>query len=212
MNRIKYGKFNVSFQIFKNDIIGLNCLEFWRKQCIEWCKDFLDEKNNRFADQKYLDYWPQLYNKKIKILDDNISGIAPWNINNYKISLDNGNYFSNNERIIFYHFHNFKIINKNIATNGFYYYNVKNQKAVDFLYLQYWDKLVEIENKLDLVNDNNIRHISHKNLFIRLLEENTFYYKFNNDVILHIHFKFIPKIFKKIIITIYGRINIFQNS
>jgi len=69
------GKNNVSFQIFKNDAVGISCLELWREQCIEWCKDELDIENDRFADQKYLDNWEEKYDPNIKILNDNVTGI-----------------------------------------------------------------------------------------------------------------------------------------
>ena len=49
---VEYGIYNVSFQIFKNDETGRKCLQHWRTQCIDWCRDEFDEINNRFADQK----------------------------------------------------------------------------------------------------------------------------------------------------------------
>ena len=62
----QYGKFNVSFQIFKNNELGLNCLKKWKEQCLEWCMDEYDFKNHRYADQKYLDKWPE----KLKYLSE----------------------------------------------------------------------------------------------------------------------------------------------
>ena len=42
-----YGKYNVSFQSFKNNEEGLQCLRKWKEQCIEWCYDTLEENKYR---------------------------------------------------------------------------------------------------------------------------------------------------------------------
>jgi hypothetical protein len=210
--RKKYGLYNVSFQIFKNDVIGKECLERWRYQCINWCKDEFDEKTNRFADQKYLDNWAELYKDSIKVLDDNVSGIAPWNLNNYELAFNDGKFYSNDEALIFYHFHHFKFFRKKWASTGFYNYKVKIQKAIDILYRDYWDKLTQKANEIELLTDNSTRGVLNKNLLIRLLEENHVYYKLKNGNIIHINFTFIPLFFKKIVINLYGRIATLKNT
>jgi len=52
------GIYNVSWVYFSRD--GLQCLDEWRARCIEWC--FWEVKpDGRFADQGYLNDWPQRY-------------------------------------------------------------------------------------------------------------------------------------------------------
>jgi hypothetical protein len=83
-NREKFGLYNVSFQLFKNNKIGIECLTQWKNECIEWCGDHFDEANNRFADQKYLDSWKDKFKNEVLILDGHDTGLAIWNINNYR--------------------------------------------------------------------------------------------------------------------------------
>ena len=52
---IVYGKYNVGWITFRNDKNGLECLNSWTNNCIEWCYQRLE--GDKYADQKYLDYW-----------------------------------------------------------------------------------------------------------------------------------------------------------
>ena len=64
-SKIKYGKFNVGWISFRNDLQGMQCITDWANDCIDWCFQKLEK--GRYADQKYLDYWPEKYDK-LKIL------------------------------------------------------------------------------------------------------------------------------------------------
>lgn len=179
----KFGLFNVSFQIFKNNEIGLKCLNEWRNQCIEWCKDQYDHVNKRFADQKYLDNWPNKYSDEIFSLYDNVSGLAIWNINNYNLNIDNSNYvYSNNQKIIFYHFHNFKFYSKFIAFNGFTNYKVlKNKRYLKLIYKNYWLDIqqVIINNKLSITQNSRYNL---QNKFKLFFNQKSFYIKFSDKL------------------------------
>ena len=201
-NREKFGLYNVSFQLFKNNIIGIECLQKWKNECIEWCGDHFDEAKNRFADQKYLDTWEKDYTSAILTLDGPDTGLAIWNVNKYQLSFRSQSLFSNNTPVIFYHFHNYKSLSKNIALNGFYDYKVKRNKSLDNIYAEYWFELYSVTMKYNLHIDNSIRKIQ-KSIFTKLLDGCTFYI-FKNNKISYYNLKFIPKIFRKIYIKIYG--------
>ena len=198
-----FGKYNVSFQIFKNDETGISCLETWRKQCIEWCDDRYDEINERFADQKYLDDWMQNYPGKVKELFDNVSGLAPWNLNNFLIEKRDNFYYSNGERIVFYHFHHFKTLTKKIATNGFYFYRAKQYKAVGRLYLEYWNKLDELNKESGNYKDEIKRtHLADtSSLELKLNNEGAAYLRMSKKIITYVDFQtLLGRIVKFIII------------
>ena len=204
MNLVEFGNYNVSFQIFKNDPIGIKCLEYWKMQCIEWCGDEYDKINDRFADQKYLDNWLNLYPKSVYVLNDNVSGLAPWNLNNYKITLENEKFYSNNERIIFYHFHHFKLFSKQWATNGFREYKVKTQKGINLLYLFYWKKIEEFNTILNISSDTSTRFdITSQGLNQKILEERNLYFKKKNKLT-NFNLKRIPKFLRKLYIKLYA--------
>ncbi len=202
--REKFGVYNVSFQVFKNDGVGIACLNKWREQCIEWCDDHFEEAGNRFADQKYLDKWPELYKSNLKVLDDHASGIAPWNLNNYKITSENGHFYSDNEKIIFYHFHHYKFLNSLWATQGFDSYFVKKQKGINQLYLSYWKKVNKYASKLALTQNISTRHSNSSSLFGKLINEKSAYLKLSSTIIILLNFERLPSLFKKILRKLYA--------
>jgi hypothetical protein len=154
----KYGKYNVSFQTFKNDDIGISCLKKWKNDCISWCYDRYEV--NKFADQKYLDEWAVLYPgvKEFKIG----SGVAPWNIKDKYINLDlNGNILYKSEPIIFYHFHGFRNLPDNLFNLGLKRYLVLNRKKiVKHIYEVYVNELLKI-NDLSFSGANQIKRTMH---------------------------------------------------
>lgn len=191
-----HGIYNVSFQIFKNDETGIDCLSLWRNQCIEWCGDRPDLDNDRFADQKYLDAWTKLYLGRVKVLDDSVSGLAPWNLNNFTISKKSGKFYSNGELIIFYHFHHFKIFSSSWASNGFNHYKAVKQKAVDSLYLLYWNKLNKY--RPDFSNaDVSARYEISNEKWTQIFRENFVYYKFIGLKLVHYDMEKLPNFLKK---------------
>ncbi len=203
-NSVKYGYYNVSFQIFKNDESGQKCLAFWREQCLEWCGDHLDEVNNRFADQKYLDEWPALYPNRVKVLDDHVSGIAPWNLNNYSLKKKKGLFYADDDRIIFYHFHQFKFINESWASHGFDEYRVNYHQPIGALYLKYWNEVRKYNKRLSFSKDHSIRNIQINALWERLKKENLVFFKVLDSLIFNIRIEKLPLIMRKIMGKLYA--------
>ena len=201
----KSGKNNVSFQIFKNDSIGISCLELWREQCIDWCKDELDLENDRFADQKYLDNWEQKYAPNIKILNDSVSGLASWNLNNFEITKKDNFFYSNSERIIFYHFHHNKFLNKRWATNGFKINQVKLQNGITKIYLNYWNNINKFNHLLEIKKEIYIRTDAVSKKFVLvLLEENSVFFRVSSKLIIPINFNKLPFKIKILIRKLYA--------
>jgi hypothetical protein len=81
------------------------------KDCIEWCYQKIEK--TRFADQKYLDYWPDKY-KGVKVIENIGANVAIWNVKNYTLNFDGYNIMVNNKPLIFYHFANLKQLDKNL--------------------------------------------------------------------------------------------------
>jgi hypothetical protein len=93
---------------FRRDEEGLACLRRWKEQCIEWCYHRLED--NRMGDQKYLDAWPSMY-ADLHILQNPGAGVAPWNYSQYKFFYNDNCIMVNDLPLIFYHFHQFQILN-----------------------------------------------------------------------------------------------------
>ncbi len=102
------GRFCVEWVSFRRDEQGMACLARWREQCIEWCYYRLED--GKMGDQKYLDEWPTRYSS-CHILMHPGAGIAPWNYAQYQFSQDeNGGITVNGAPLIFYHFHQFHLL------------------------------------------------------------------------------------------------------
>lgn len=102
------GVFCVEWVSFRRDDEGMACLSRWREQCLEWCYYRLED--GRMGDQKYLDEWPERF-RSCHIIMHPGAGVAPWNYAQYKFDRDSeGNITVEGEPLIFYHFHQFQLL------------------------------------------------------------------------------------------------------
>lgn len=104
-----YGIYNVSLVSFRNDPRGMACLAWWRERCLEWCFDRVE--GHRFADQKYLDDWPERF-PGVAVLRHPGAGLAPWNWSSHRILNQEGKTTVDGGPLIFFHYQGFKIINR----------------------------------------------------------------------------------------------------
>jgi len=144
------GKYCVQFNTFINNESGRLVLAEWKKQCLEWCYRRIE--NGKYGDQKYLDNWLQKYNC-VHELEHLGSGVAPWNIGNYKkIREKNKNIFlidknGKQSQLIFFHFEALKYLRINyvylniweyMTINTFFNpFNMKRRQIIKFIYLPY---------------------------------------------------------------------------
>jgi len=117
-----FGKYNVSFQIFKNNKIGNDCLSLWRKQCLEWCHDYLE--GGKYADQKYLDTWQDYFGNEVKEIDNIGIGLAPWNVGDKKIEKKSGQVFVNDTPLVLYHYQGLRFVRDKVAYANMELYQV----------------------------------------------------------------------------------------
>lgn len=140
LDRIVNGRFCVEWVSFRRDEQGLACLSRWREQCIEWCYYRLEE--GRMGDQKYLDEWPDRY-PACHILMHPGAGIAPWNYAQYQFGRDaSDNITVNGSPLIFYHFHQFQLLENGGFDRLSTFYTSECREAVD-IYDRYEDDLRE---------------------------------------------------------------------
>ena len=178
----KYGKYNVSFQTFKNDKTGIACLKDWKNKCIDWCYDKYED--NKFADQKYLDEWFEKFSQ-IKEYSDG-SGVAPWNIEDKDISTNKkGDVLIKDKPLIYYHFHGLRNTSANMLSLALTEYGVRERtKIVRFIYLEYIKKLLKY-NEIEGFPKNQIKRGMHPllgKLFFLIFIGDLYYYK-NNQLI-----------------------------
>lgn len=130
-----YGIYNVGWLSFRKDKTGLECLNWWRNLCLEWCYDRVEE--DRFADQKYLDRFPKRYGNEI-ILQHKGANVAPWNIENYILNKKEATVYVDDQPLLFFHFQGFKQVILSVYDWGLLIYGTKMSQALfDYIYLPY---------------------------------------------------------------------------
>jgi hypothetical protein len=159
-NRMKfslpYGRFNVSFQSFRRDAVGLACLQLWKKNCLEWCFDKLEP--DRFADQKYLDEWPALFGDFLQVLDLPGTGLAPWNIEPGSVQLKSGILYCSSQKLIFYHFHRLRFVTGRIVTTGLDDYCAqKTPLLLNKVYAPYIKVVRKMQRRIGQMADDPMR-------------------------------------------------------
>jgi len=169
------GRFNVQCQLFRNNEIGIDCLNRWRVQCIDWCYD--RHEDGKFADQKYLDEWPKMYGNEVVISKNLGVGLAAWNVDGEEIIRSKDGFLINGEPLIFFHFHGLKIYNHFIAKSGFSAYKTPVTNVLRDLYISYISGLFlnGFESKNKKIRKDSYSYIrsllsgiKHKDLIVKL--------------------------------------------
>jgi hypothetical protein len=138
----QYGIYNVGWLSFRRDQHGVACLRWWRERCIEWCYDRCE--NGRFADQKYLDDWPDRF-PRVAILRHKGANLAPWNLANYRIRGEGSRVWVDEQPLIFFHFHGLKQIGDWAVEPSLPCYNLRaSSRALRNIYSPYIRTLAEI--------------------------------------------------------------------
>ncbi|MEI7945466.1 MAG: hypothetical protein WCJ02_02165 [bacterium] len=152
---IIYGRYNVGLLCFRNSIIGLACLKKWRNQCVEWCYDRLED--GKFADQKYLDVWPELYGKDV-VVTRQLVNLGPWGLQSDDIRLDNGCIYIGSEgNLIAYHFQGVRQFSKRHYYLGFYF-PFCPINIIQYLYDPYIEALNRVNKQSNLCNYTHGRY------------------------------------------------------
>lgn len=131
------GRFNLAFNVFKNNVIGKKCIERWKKQCLDWC--YWEPDSDKLGDQKYLNEWPKLYGKELVVSKNLGLDVAPWNVSQYKIVSNGKNVYVNNDLLVCYHFHQFQILGSGHYSRVLGYTLPK--AAIDLIYKPYEKEL-----------------------------------------------------------------------
>ena len=170
-NLEKYGCYNVQYLSFRRTKQSFECLYRWKEQCLDWCYDYLE--NGKYADQKYLDEWPSLYNNLV--VSKNLgAGLAPWNWYQYDIKYINNVITVNEDKLIFYHFHGFKLFTPYLIYHSIGTYGGKLSKQFRiYIYEEYVKRLLETKSWLisKRLNVHSIAMLSHREIFWRFLKQ-----------------------------------------
>lgn len=101
----RWGVFNVGWLTFLRDANASACLDWWRDRCLEWCYDKLEE--GRFADQKYLDDWPERFSG-VRVIRHPGVNLAPWNLAGHRLAWADDRIMVDGQPLLVFHFHGLK--------------------------------------------------------------------------------------------------------
>lgn len=137
------GIYCVQFMTFNADEHGLTVLQWWQERCLEWCYNRFED--GKFGDQKYLDDWLERFDG-VHVLCHLGGGVAPWNIQQYRLSEQAGKLYVDDFPLIFYHFHGYKHYSDNVHELGAYQLP---SEAVNLLYRPYVQSLAVQQLKIE---------------------------------------------------------------
>jgi hypothetical protein len=144
-----HGIYNVGWNSFRNDERGRACLEWWRERNNEWCFDWVDDKHGRYCDQRYLDYFPGKF-ADVHVLRHRGANVAPWNVGASAITKRGGRIYSDDEEVLFFHFHGIKrLAARQFLTNHRSYRAPLGNIVRHDLYEPYLKELMTIEAELE---------------------------------------------------------------
>lgn len=147
------GIYNVGMTIFRKDLNALECLNWWKDRCLEWCYGYYED--GKFGDQLYLNDWPIRF-KNVHVLKHLGANLASWNITNYDIGDNNGKITVKDKEhgslydLIFYHFHGFRIYMTKKQKIKVYPISIYNKK----IYAQYLHYIQRSYDKIHLIESN----------------------------------------------------------
>lgn len=127
------GIYNVSWVTIKNDQYGLACLHWWRERCLEWCYNRFED--GKLGDQIYLNDWLERFTG-VHVIKNKGVNLAPWNVNKYHLSYANDKIFIDEDILVFYHFHSFKMFSRNNFLPYYSSYLISNHDR-ELIYIEY---------------------------------------------------------------------------
>lgn len=140
------GIYCVQFMIFTADRRGMEVLQWWQDRCLEWC--YARFEDGKFGDQKYLDDWLQRF-EGIHVLQHLGGGVAPWNVQQYRLSEKSNSVYVNEYPLVFYHFHGYKYYEDGV--HDFSDYRL-SKEAVDLVYRPYARALLNAYDEIRFVH------------------------------------------------------------
>lgn len=131
----KYGRFNVGWVGFKNDVTGNKVLNWWAERCVEWCFD-APQNDGRYADQGYLNSFPNF--EGVLILQSAGFNLAPWNTETHQLSQDRlGAVEVDGDPLTFFHFHGIRETRRWYVTSQLVYGNMGSRLLMQHVYTPY---------------------------------------------------------------------------
>lgn len=127
---LQHGIYNLGFLGLRNNASVIKVVEWWGRRMVNEC--VIDLEKGLFVDQKWADLFPAFIDK-LTILRHPGYNVAYWNVYNRKVKLVDGEWYSNNHPLRFFHFSGNKLDDPNRLSRHAPSYNRDNIGDVRFL-------------------------------------------------------------------------------
>jgi hypothetical protein len=141
----RYGRFNVGVLVFRADLNGRACIEWWRARCLESCA--LAADGVRYGDQKYLDEWPRRFAGVVELAHAGVN-VAPWNWAASRLELHAGAVRAGDAPLVVFHFAQFRRIAGRWFDSGQLEYGIMPLRLRSRVYGEYWAALEAAEAEI----------------------------------------------------------------
>lgn len=141
----QHGRYNVGVLGWRRDEAGLACLDWWRERCLEWCFDRIEP--GRYADQKYLEEWPQRFAGVVECAHPGIN-LAPWNWLNHGLAAGESGVEVDGQKLVVFHFASLRRLGRRFWDSGQLNYGVMGGRVRQAIYGRYLDRLSRAEADL----------------------------------------------------------------
>ncbi len=166
------GKYNVGWVSFRKDKDGLSAAEWWKDRVLEWCGAYF--KDGKIGDQHYLNDWLTRYNN-VCVIKNEGADVAPWNVCNNKVDFVSNKIIIGDTPLIFYHFHNFILVNKTYFIYASAYHIPRLAKK--YIYGKYFKNVKDTIETVDKIYPS-FNYGFKKNFFKSLVANLFFRFKF----------------------------------
>ena len=137
---LNFGLYNLGFLALRNSAEVISFLKWWKMHTYDRGK--IDVYKGIFVDQLPINLVPVFF-KGVTILTNPGLNMAPWNLHERTLSLENGHYFVNKiEPLIFYHFSSFKTGNIELPLAQYDRYQLKDMPVLREIYEKYNTDLI----------------------------------------------------------------------
>jgi hypothetical protein len=156
------GKFCVQFNTFRNNESARKVLDYWKLRCFEYSK----EKPAYYPGQVCLDYFTILF-KSVKVIENPGAGVAVWNIQHRAVSIVDGKPMIDNDPIVFYHYHQYRMYTNGLQDLSLYPITRAAIRSVYKIYVQeilavkemVHRKFPEFKNQVNLRELITLKHV-----------------------------------------------------
>jgi glycosyltransferase involved in cell wall biosynthesis len=140
LNILQAGTYNLGFLAVARHADTKRFLEWWQTKLEYECT--VDIPNGLFVDQKWMDMAPGFF-KDVFILHHPGYNVAYWNLKHRNVTLRDGNYFVNKERLVFFHFSGVNPSNLSVLSKHQDRFTLQNIGDASLLVANYAKEVIE---------------------------------------------------------------------